>query len=479
MRICLVSTFPPSRGGLNEYGFHIAHELQQNPLLSVTILADQLPAPQPELDGFSVIRCWSFDDPLSPVKLLRSIREVNPDVVWFNLLFTTFGHNPLAAFLGLITPALARMAGYWTHITLHHLMDTIDLADAGVRFPRIYRLGGAVVTQMLLAANSVSVLMPAYRRLLRTRYGGSHTKLRAHGILCPIPEFPDYSQRGNPIHRVLAFGKWGTYKRVEHLIEAFRLLKTMVPNVKLIIAGGDHPRTPGYIASVAQQFQDDPTVEFTGYVSEEDIPSLYKQSTVLVLPYSSSAGASGVAHLASAYGVPIISADLRDFREMSEEEGMAIEFYELGNSHDLANRLATLIQSPEMQRRMAMQNFRVALHMTMPQVIFSYLHSFQVEQEMKNQESLVRLRRLPRWFPARAWIGRTIAKRGLIARASSPQLLRAGRSLALMDGEHGGSRPLDLAGVPANGNGVIGRITLNDGALLSTLAPAGAEQEPQ
>ena len=42
MKICLVTAFPPSRRGLNEYGFHLARELQRDPLLSLTVLADQL-----------------------------------------------------------------------------------------------------------------------------------------------------------------------------------------------------------------------------------------------------------------------------------------------------------------------------------------------------------------------------------------------------------------------------------------------------
>ena len=63
MKICLVTTFPPSQGGLSEYGLHIAQELRRNPFISLTILADQISPPLPELDGFSVLRCWSFDDP--------------------------------------------------------------------------------------------------------------------------------------------------------------------------------------------------------------------------------------------------------------------------------------------------------------------------------------------------------------------------------------------------------------------------------
>ncbi len=47
MKICLVTAFPPSRGGLSEYGFHVARELQRNPFLSLSVLADELDSPQP------------------------------------------------------------------------------------------------------------------------------------------------------------------------------------------------------------------------------------------------------------------------------------------------------------------------------------------------------------------------------------------------------------------------------------------------
>src|SRR6267143_4752068 len=246
MKICLVTTFPPSQGGLNEYGLHIARELQRNPFLSLTILADELPSPQPELPEFSVQRCWSFDDPATPVRLLAAVRRSRPDVVWFNLLFSTFGRNPLIAFSGLMTPLLARLSGRYTHVTLHHLMDTVDLKDAGVRFAAPYRLAGKVATRMLLLANSVSVLMPGYRRILNEKYGGDNVHVRSHGILARRPEYPDFSRRGNP-HRILAFGKWGTYKRLELMIKAFETVSRALPDARLVIAGGDPPQAAGSV----------------------------------------------------------------------------------------------------------------------------------------------------------------------------------------------------------------------------------------
>jgi glycosyltransferase involved in cell wall biosynthesis len=399
MKICLVTTFPPSRGGLSEYGFHVARELQQNQFLSVSILADELPSPHPELDGFSVNRCWRFDDPNSPRRLLKVIRELDPDVVWFNLIFTTFGHRPTTAFYGLTLPLLSRLMGYHTHVTLHHLMEALDLKGAGIRFPWAYRAAGVVATRMLLMSHSVSVLMPAYRRSLLQKYGSQNVQVRAHGIFSSSPQYPDFSIRGTPVHRILAFGKWGTYKRLELMLQAFPLIVEQIPNAQLVVAGGDHPRTPGYVASQASRVQGDSRIHFTGYVPEEEIGPLFSGASVAVMPYSSATGSSGIAHLACAYGVPIVCADLPDFREMAEDEGLAVEFHQLDNARELADRVIDLLQSQQKQRAMAEQNFSAALRMTMPQIIHGYLRHFDRERRTKTLKRITRLRRWPRWLP--------------------------------------------------------------------------------
>ncbi|HWR36467.1 MAG TPA: glycosyltransferase [Clostridia bacterium] len=424
MKICLVTAFPPSRRGLNEYGYHIARELQRDPLLSLTVLADELPAAQLEpshenartwsaadVEEFEVRRCWSFDSLTNPLRLLSAIRDCRPDVVWFNLLFSTFGNNPFAAFSGLTIPVLTRLSGYYTHVTLHHLMDNIDLSDAGVSFPHVYRMAGSVATRMLLMSNSISVLLPAYRRTLMERYRGDNVYFRAHGILSARPEAPDYSRRGNPEHRILAFGKWGTYKRLEKLLDAFAIVREQIPNATLVIAGSNHPITPGYVESVAARFRNNSEIKFTGYVDEDQIPELFRSASVLVMPYSSATGSSGVAHLACEYGVPILSADIKDFREMADDEGLAILFYETGDPQALADRMIYLLRTPELQREMAEQNFSAALRMTMPQIIRQYLRSFDLHKRARALEPISRFRRIPSWVPARSAIFRAAAPR--------------------------------------------------------------------
>ena len=440
MKICLVTSFPPSRDALNEYGFHIAGELTRIPGITLKILADEYSPVQPELDGFSVTRCWKFNSLKNPWRLMREIRRERPDVVWFNLGFASFGGKALPAFTGIAIPCLARVSGCYTHVTLHQLMETVDLADAGVRFPLLYRAGGFLATQIILCANSVSVMLPAYRNVLMEKYGRGAVFVRRHGIFSSRPEYPDFTQRGNPEHRILAFGKWGTYKRLEPLLEAFDLVVQQCPEAQLVIAGTDHPKTPGYLQSVQKRVSGRPEVKFTGYVPEEDIAQLFQRSTVAVLPYTSSAGSSGIAHLACTYGVPIITSDIPDFRRLAEEEGLAIDFFPSGQVPELASCLINLLSNRERQIEMALQNVSAALRMSMPEIIRQYLRSFELRQELEDMRSLSLLRKLPRWFPLRETLVRKKTRKMFL------------RSAGLQISESEADNSLEPAGVVSIGN---------------------------
>jgi glycosyltransferase involved in cell wall biosynthesis len=458
MKICLVTAFPPSLGGLGEYGLHIATELNGNPLLDLTILADEISPNLSELDGFSVVRCWSFDDPASSVRILRALRRLKPDVVWFNLLFSTFGRNPLIAFSGLLTPLLARLSGRYTHVTLHHLMDTVDLKDAGVRHARTYRIAGAVATRMLLLSNSVSVLMPGYRKILHEKYGRDNVHLRSHGILTREPERPDFSRRGNPEHRILAFGKWGTYKRLELMIDAFQVVSEVLPSARLVVGGADHPQAPGYVESVKKKHAGNSHIEFTGYVHEDGLPDLFQSSSVAVMPYSSSTGCSGVAHLACAYGVPIVCADLPDFRQMSDAEELAIEFYRAGSAEDLAACLIRFLSEPARQQAMAEQNFSAALRMTMPTIIQKYVRHFDLARRAEALRQVTRFRRLPGWVPSQSFLLKLMTWNSLgWVRPSAVSRPDARRHDArhLLNGDGDGRRKMTGVGNPVNGKGVV------------------------
>lgn len=400
MKICLVAAFPPGGGPLNEYSFHLAREIKKHPGIDLTVLADELVdcdystdgegnplrvEQLEELDGFKVIRCWKFGSIATPVRLLRHIRQIDPDVVWFNLVFSSFGthENPFAAFAGLAVPALTRSAGYYTHVTLHHIVEHVDFAASGVRREKLYRLGTNVITRTLLKANSVSVLLSAYRRTLIQKYSARNIVLGTHGIFTQLPSPPDFKKRGNPELRILAFGHWGTYKRLETLMEAFPKVLEQVPNARLIVGGGNHPTKAGYWESVRDAQPEHLPIEFRGYIPNQDVPSLFATSSILVMPYDSSTGSSGPAHQACEYGVPIVCADILDFHCMATDEDMSIHFYKIGDPDDLAEKLVAILKSPAMQKEMGKHNYQAGIQMTMASIARTYLRWFELHQHKR------------------------------------------------------------------------------------------------
>jgi glycosyltransferase involved in cell wall biosynthesis len=397
MKICLVATFPPSGRQLNEYAYYIARELQRHPDVELTILADELTdyafatdqdgralskQEQSELPGFDVIRCWEFNSLKTPVRLLNTIRRLKPDVVWFNLVFSSFAtpDNPLAAMAGLSAPALTRACGFFTHITLHRVLEHVDFSAAGVRAEWVYRVGTDLATRALLKADSVSVLLPGYQRTLISKYAARNVLLGTHGTFASQPSPPDFTKRGNPELRILAIGHWGTYKRLETLMEAFPLVLKKIPNARLVIAGANHHTKAGYWESIRAAQPHHLPIEFRGYVLEEDIPDLYQSTSLVVMPYDSATGSSGPAHQACEYGVPIVCADIPDLREMAADEDMAVGFYRTGDANDLAEQLITILSSPELQRRMAEHNYTAGVRMTMSCVIRNYLRWFDLQR---------------------------------------------------------------------------------------------------
>ncbi len=409
MKIALITAFPPSRQGLNEYGFHVAEQLRQERCVDLTVLGDYLPTAADELPGFRVVRCWGFGKSASIATLVRAIRQVKPDVAWFNLGFASFGDRPVAAVLGLLAPAAARLNGVYSHVTLHQLFETVDLEDAAVSSPRLYRAGGWLATHLLLSANSLSVLMPAYRRTLDEKYRRGRVSVKSHGIFAGRPDPPDFTRRGNPIHRILAFGKWGTYKRLELLIEAFNRVAMRFPDVELVIGGGDHPKMPGYVQSMAQRHANH-RVHFLGYVPEDAIADLFREASLAVMPYTSSAGSSGVAHLAAQYGVPVIASGIRDFRDLAEHEGIAMRFFTPGDADSLVEQLLLALDSPDQLKEMAWRSYAAGVAMSMPQVVREYIRSFRQHERVKTLQIAAGLRRAGR-FQREERLARTVGEK--------------------------------------------------------------------
>lgn len=369
--IAVITALSPSGTTLAEYGLHFLTALGSKPGVRVIALVEDLPLDYPEIEGVEIRRAWTFDSLATPVRLARAARSARADIVIINAHFTSFGSSKVAAALGLLTPIAVRAAGMPVITLLHNIVETVDLAAAGFRAPRaveaMLRAIGTSLTWLVLRSTLVTTTMPRYVEILRTKYGAGNVALTPHGAF-DVPPPPSVDDTGDEV--IMTFGKFGTYKKVELLIEAVRRLHR--PGVSLVIAGTDSPNTPGYLADVQERLGGD-DVRFMGYVPEDAVESVFRSATLTVFPYTATTGSSGVLHQAGAFGCPPVLPRLGDLEELIVEEGYTGAFFEPDDVASLALSIETLLDDPAERARIAAGNHAAAVGLSLEQVADWYL----------------------------------------------------------------------------------------------------------
>lgn len=382
LRLAIVTTYPPSRGTLNEYAYHFVRALQKKEEVGeIILLTDELPVDvdinEKNPDGALTIRpTWRFGAINNAWRILQAVRDTQPDAVIFNIQFTSFGDGKVSAALGLTAPALVRSAGFPTIALLHNIMETVDLESAGFAQNRLFstliRTAGNIVTRFLLKADYIALTIPKYVEIISEKYDADNVLLAPHGAF-EATEIPDMTLPEGP-RQIMTFGKFGTYKKIEVLVDAVQSLRSNShPDVELIIAGSNSPNTPGYLEGVEEAYGQLPWVTYTGYVPEEDVPQLFQDSAVVVFPYTSTTGSSGVLHQAGGYGKATILPLIGDLAELITEEGFAGEFFIPDDANSLAQAIAAVLDDDEKRCQMGRQNYMASCSLTIDDVADWYL----------------------------------------------------------------------------------------------------------
>jgi glycosyltransferase involved in cell wall biosynthesis len=389
MHVAVVTTLPPSRGSLNEYGAHLVQALARNPEVTRLSVVADVPEVAAEDAGLSlpghvdVQRVWRFGAMTTALTIERTLRALAPDGVIFNLQFASFGQKRVPAALGLLAPAASRMRRP-TVTLLHNIVETVDLKNAGFGGNAIdqtlVRLAGTAMTRALLASDRLALTLPRYVDIVERKYRARNVLHVPHGTfadpgaVAELPEAPT----------VMTFGKFGTYKRVEILFEAHERLLQRDPRTRLVIAGSDSPNAPGYLAEMQARFGHLPNVRFTGYVAEEDVPRIFGDATVVAFPYRSTTGSSGVLHQAGQYGRAAVMPRIGDLAELAENEGYAFHDFAPDDVDALTEGLWDILSDPAKARSMGEANRRAASGPTIDTVAGTYVQTLHDVKEARH-----------------------------------------------------------------------------------------------
>ena len=386
MKLAIVTAFPPSKVTLNEYGYHLVKHFRLKDKVDEIILISDRTDDDKVLDfegdgcKITVKDSWSFNSYGNTFSIRKAIKETKPDAILFNLQFLKFGDKKVPAALGLMLPRYFKKKGIPTIVLLHNILEQVDLGSAGFTKNKLlqsaYNFIGTTLTKFLLSADLVAVTIHKYVVTLQNKYKTDRVVLIPHGTFETPPE-PNYELPKGP-KKIMTFGKFGTYKKVEVMIEAVEKVRQRTnEDLEIVIAGTDSPNTPGYLESVKTKYEQVPNLIFTGYVEESDVPVIFGESAVVVFPYTSTTGSSGVLHQAGSYGKSVIMPNLGDLSDLVKDEGYRGEFFEPEDVDSLADAIEKIVTDDAYRLELAKANYKAAASLPMETIADMYINHFE------------------------------------------------------------------------------------------------------
>ncbi len=210
-----------------------------------------------------------------------------------------------------LAPALARLSRSPARsvVTMHHVVAG-SAVDRG--FTRLHRVAApAALARVGLAgvhraihrlADRVIVHEPAFAQTI------PGAEVVPHGVECTPtpPRAAARAQLGIEEDRlaVLCFGFLAPYKGLEPALDA---AAAAGPAVRLVVAGGEHPRLAAAGDPYAERLRErHPHARFTGYVPDADVASWFAAADVALFLYPRPVSTSGGLALAFAHGTAVL-----------------------------------------------------------------------------------------------------------------------------------------------------------------------------
>ena len=106
---------------------------------------------------------------------------------------------------------------------------------------------------------------------------------------------------------------------------------------------------------------------------------------MVVFPYTSTTGSSGVLHQAGSYGKAVVMRDLGDLSILVREEGYKGEFFNPISINSLALAIEKLVTNELYRNQLAKSNYQAATALPMSRITEMYLNVF-AERPLTHKE---------------------------------------------------------------------------------------------
>lgn len=312
MKICFISNYPTPNDGVSDYTKDLMESLKQQGA---------------EVSSFKIDHPLSLKSISEWMTALKKITQLAPDLVHLQYTPTSLGWR-LKWFIKKLQQSKIPSV-----LTVHEKPDFfID------RLPWLFFRPYLLWERAVFKSASALVVHTADQFVdIRIRYDvpGERIKTIPHYI----QDTPAVGTTTN--QRLVVLGRIVPKKRLDIVIEAMAQLKIDFPQIKLLVVGEAPPQYAEFAKNLKQlvkQHQLGSTVEWVGYVPDDQLPKLLSSHDLGVLPYLMGTQ-SGAAFKLLSHNIPLLASQLPAFVEL-------MKHYPVGQATELstAEQLAQAVR---------------------------------------------------------------------------------------------------------------------------------------
>lgn len=316
MRVIIVGTAYPYRGGLSAFNERIAYEyLSQGHEVEIYTFSLQYPgflfpgktqySEEPAPKGLKIYRKVNSCNPFNWIKVGREIRKKRPD-----LMITKYWLPFMAPCLGTIE----RLVRKNKHTRVISILDNI--------IPHEHRIGDKIFSKYFVGATDGFVAMS--KSVLgdlglfdtkKPRQFCPHPLYDHYGKILPKEEAKNIIGIDSNTRYVLFFGFIRTYKGLDLLFDAFADSRLKEMNVKLLVAGEFYGDPKPYMDQIDRLGIQDRVVLKTDFIPDSQVNRYFSAADIVAQPYKS-ATQSGVTQIAFHFEKPMLVTNVGGLPEI-------------------------------------------------------------------------------------------------------------------------------------------------------------------
>jgi len=316
MKITLLSTAYPYRGGIAVFTERLAHAFQDAGD-KVNISTFSLQYPSFLFPGKSQ---YSSGDKPKDLEIISEVNSVNP-VNWFRIGFKIKRQKPDILILKYWIPFMSPCLGTISRIVRSNKHTKVIVVVDNL-IPHEKRIGDNLLNSYFV--DSVDGFLTMSKSVYddldqfdknKKKVSGVHPLYDNFGVSKRKEEALDSLKLDKSFNYMLFFGIIRKYKGLDILLEAFADKRLQNKNLKLIVAGEFYEDEKPYLDLIDKYNLSESVILATNFIPDDEVVNYFCAADIIVQPYRN-ATQSGVTQIAYHFEKPMLVTDVGGLKEI-------------------------------------------------------------------------------------------------------------------------------------------------------------------